>query len=170
MFLVSIITLNREIASLLIVLEVIMKKLFALVVASIVSSQAFALSSNVKMVALDDSEATNLCIVAAEKGLKEAKRVAVKHFADAEREISRMTCNGVSLKRFATKVQNKSLPPKVEAQKIVKFVPAINDDASNLCITALHQGIEAITDQKVLDDLYCNGVIVTKFAKYNAPK
>ncbi|QOL25424.1 hypothetical protein LP316_14165 [Thalassotalea sp. LPB0316] len=147
-----------------------MKKLFALVIVSIASTQAFALSSNVKMVALDDSPATNLCIVAAEQGYQAAKKVAVTQFSDANKELSHMTCNGKTLKRFASEVQKKALPEQPEVVKVKKFIPANNDDASNLCITALNQGIESIQDEKVLSDLYCNGVIVTKFAKTNAPQ
>lgn len=149
-----------------------MKKLFALVVASIVSSQAFALSSNVKVVALDDSQATNLCVVAATQGYGQAKKVAMGVFDNAERELATMTCNGMSLKGFAKKAQKQKAVETSPSQKVVKFVPAQNNEASNLCITALNEGIEAVAqvNRRALTDLYCNGVIVTKFARYNAPK
>lgn len=149
-----------------------MKKFIALAVASMVSSQAFALSSNVKVVAVDDSEATNLCVVAAKEGVAKAKLLANELFERPTQEVQRMTCNGMSLERFASKMQSKSTKVAQVSNKQVKFVPAADDEASKLCVAAINQGIDAVkaNNQRALNNLYCNGVLATRFAKGNAIK
>ncbi len=58
-------------------------------------------TDQVKFVAADLNPASNLCIIAAEKGIKAAKKAAVKLIGYNDYVEYTTTCNGMSLKNFA---------------------------------------------------------------------
>lgn len=76
---------------------------------SVLSLSAFASQNQVKLVAGDLNPETSLCLIAAESGVKAARRAASK--MDQKIEFVEYTtyCNGVTLKKFAKQYQTASV-------------------------------------------------------------
>lgn len=130
----------------------------ALFIASF-GSQA-ALSSDVKFVAADTSKDTNVCLVALNEGLAAAEQyIGVR--GEAALEIT--SCNGVSVYQFVKKYKVEKIKPV----KVVKYVPANSSQASELCVIAKEQGLDAVV--KVIGqkakNIYCNGTSIKNFAR-----
>lgn len=144
-----------------------MKTLFALLFVTSFASQA-ALNSNVKFVGKDNNAATQLCVVAAEKGMQAAKQVkGVSTFGT--------TCNGMSVYKFAKKHQKNNFAATttvtstttIELAKILKFVPADTTTESKLCTVAAEQGLRAAVKEggHNAKNLYCNNTTIKRFAR-----
>lgn len=65
------------------------------------SAMATTSQSTVKLVAGDLTPASNLCIIAAQEGIKAAKIAARKMLPKAEKVEYSTTCNGMTLNKFA---------------------------------------------------------------------
>ena len=90
-----------------------MKKLF-LVAATLLSANVFALSSDFKFVPANDSQPTNLCVIAAQDGIAAAKRVARQAGIFSDIAFNMTECNGQNIRRFAA--QFKQTPAELETK------------------------------------------------------
>jgi hypothetical protein len=112
-----------------------------------------------KFVSIDNSIASNLCVIAAENGYKKASSHAKKY---GKNYISTMTCNGKSIQQFS-----KSFEVKEVSSKEVLVVPANNSIESNLCALAVKDGLKSVistTDSDVSQTI-CNGQQIAHFVK-----
>lgn len=75
-----------------------MKTLFALLFVASFSSQALTINSSVQFIGADTSADTNVCIVAAQSGVKSEKHV-VSH------NVESTLCNGETVYNFSNKFQ-----------------------------------------------------------------
>ena len=144
-----------------------MKKLLTLASATLLSTQTLALSNDVKFVAADTDLATDLCLVAAKDGYFAAK-VAVKNSADISiNELPTVSCNGLSIKRFAKKFATVEVE-SVDINKVNYQFKAIDDsEATQICYVAAQQGIKQAKELagSNADAIICNGRSLTSFAR-----
>lgn len=117
-------------------------------------------ATNVKFVTTDNSDASNLCVTAAEKGLRAAKKNSDKFFFATK-------CNGQSIRAFANSFKTETV--EVEQTSGTEFLvkPANADTASQVCAKAAKSGIKSVigTVDFNLHALKCNGQSIFKFAK-----
>jgi hypothetical protein len=78
-------------------------------------SAAQASTANKKFVSMDNTVASNLCVIAAESGYKAAIVHASK---TSQRNIRDIICNGKSIKRFSKRTEVKEVLVALEANPI----------------------------------------------------
>ncbi|MDF2177209.1 hypothetical protein P2G88_03000 [Aliiglaciecola sp. CAU 1673] len=132
-----------------------MKKfVFAALVAAF-SASSLASKDNVRFVAVDDSLFSNICVVAAQEGVIAARKVAPREFNESIR------CNGQTINTFARQYTKADSAPIA-----YKFVLADERPESMLCKQAVSEGVESLgLTRGELDNIFCNGVRLTTFAK-----
>ncbi|MBU2882554.1 hypothetical protein KO525_08575 [Psychrosphaera sp. B3R10] len=145
-----------------------MKKLF-LAAATLMSANSFAMSTDYKFVAVNDTQVTNLCVIAAEQGISAAKKAARFSGLNTDGAFNSTECNGTSIRRFAAKF--KTQVEQVEAEQVeYVFKAKVQDDASQICVLAAEEGINAAIKAGGLEvtSYICNGINIKRFArKYN---
>ncbi|MBU2919167.1 hypothetical protein KO505_14565 [Psychrosphaera sp. F3M07] len=145
-----------------------MKTLFTAALFTLVSTQTFAQNSEYKFVALDNSEATDICLTAATVGYYKAKKIAKSSPLFNEVEFITTKCNGLSIRQFAKKyTEVANTTEEVINTVSYEFKPVDNDEASQLCAVAAKEGLrEAINiggrDAKFIT---CNGLRIETFAR-----
>lgn len=146
-----------------------MKTLTTLFAVALFSSQAFALSNDFKFVAIDETSATNVCLVAAEQGLEAAQKVAKKAGNYNLYDLQATSCNGVNIKRFARKYKQKGADvTALESTKVIyQFKALDNTQATQVCAIAAQQGIKQARKFAGLEAEYitCNGKSLLSFAR-----
>ncbi|NVK24563.1 MAG: hypothetical protein HWE10_06525 [Gammaproteobacteria bacterium] len=143
-----------------------MKKLVALFAATLFTAQASALSTDYKFVGVDATTATNVCLIAAESGFSAAQKAAKEDQNYDLYDLEATSCNGVNIKRFAKKFQQKAAP--VESTKVIyKFKALDNTEATQVCAIAAEQGIKQARQVAGSDAnlISCNGKSLTRFAR-----
>lgn len=140
-----------------------MKKLFTLTAITLFSLQATA-ANNIKFVAVDQTLETNLCFIAAEQGYNQAKLAAQTNANFNNAEFEATICNGLNIKRFARKFQQKTVKAKSTAYR---FELLDNTDATKYCAIAAQKGLaEAVNlGGEEVKSLICNGRYISSFAK-----
>lgn len=147
-----------------------MKKLF-LVAATLLSANVFALSSDFKFVPLNDSQPTNLCVIAAQDGIVAAKRSARQAGIFSDIAFNMTECNGQSIRRFASqfKQTNEELETQSEKSSQVNYEFKVIDQAepSLVCKIAAEQGLRQAlrVGGEVAVGYVCNGVTIQRFAR-----
>lgn len=139
-----------------------MKTLSLTFALTLTATQASALSNNVKFLAVDSTHETNLCVIAAEQGLKAARyasKLPAKVFLST-------LCNNQKIRSFAKKFEAKEA---LVAQSSVEYKFKTIDDSieSQTCAVAAQQGLRAATKLAGLDakSITCNGKSLRSFAK-----
>lgn len=140
-----------------------MKKLLTLTAITLFSLQATA-ASNIKFVAVDQTLETNLCFIAAEQGFDQAKLAAQSNANFNNAEFEATICNGLKIKRFARKFQQKLVKTKSTAYR---FELLDNTDATRYCAIAAQKGLEEAVSLGGEDvkNLICNGRYISSFAR-----
>ena len=123
------------------------------------ASAAQASTTIKKFVSLDDTVASNLCVIAAEDGYKKAVDHAKQY---GENYIKAMTCNGKGIQRFS-----KSFEIKEVSSKEVLVIPANNSIESNLCALAVKDGLKLVISSTDIDvsQTICNGQQIAHFCE-----
>ncbi|NMP32835.1 DUF3718 domain-containing protein [Thalassotalea sp. M1531] len=141
-----------------------MKTVLVAVLTLAVSFGASAKVSNVEFRALDQSVETQLCVAAAQGGLTAAKSTASSLGVKFGQIKNRLSCNDQSLIRFAAQFESQVEQPIKSV--VFKFKAADNQAASQICKEAVVNGLPAVQKQyKNIDDIYCNGQIISRFVK-----
>lgn len=135
-----------------------MKKLVSFLVLIAVSSAANALSSNVQIVAKNNTIETELCVVAAQQGIEKAAEQAALSGVTAK-SFAKMHCNGTDIKSFAATYTPKD--PVAINVKATVILAGNQSDESKLCVKAVTEGIKAIGH--IAPSLKCNGESVSDF-------
>ncbi len=146
-----------------------MKKLSFIPFLFLLSSITFANERN--LVPSDDSPYTAICIAAADSG--EALRTKMAQFAVTRRDIRELSCNSMSLDRFAAKYRTASAPAHEEPIRVFAFRESTSSDETSLCIAAATSNDEYL---RLKDELYshrfsnvstisCNNMPLRTFAR-----
>lgn len=131
-----------------------MKKLVGVISLVLASTNAFALSSNIEVVAKNTSFETNLCVIAAKQGYQ-----AVTEAAGNSHNLASTKCNGMDIKKFA-----KYFKPETAKKVVVKEVVMGNKSKeTQLCVKAVEEGVGAVGHK--VNTLKCNGQSVKSFVK-----
>lgn len=140
-----------------------MKKLLTLTAITLFSVQAIA-ANNIKFVAVDQTLETNLCFIAAKQGFAQAKLEAQKNADFNNAEFEATICNGLKIKRFAKKFQQKMNNTKSTAYR---FELLDNTEATKYCAIAAQKGLEEAVNLggEEVKNLICNGRYISYFAK-----
>ena len=127
------------------------------------TSAAQASTAIQKFVAVDNSAASNLCVIAAKDGFKAAVDHAIQQ---GEKNIQVMVCNGKSIQRFSKSFQAATTSDYVISKEIL-VVPANNSFESNLCANAVKNGLKAVSLNTDIDvsQTICNGQQIAHFVK-----
>jgi hypothetical protein len=136
-----------------------MKNLALALTIFLLSSAAQASTAIKKFVSLDNTAASNLCVIAAESGYSAAVNNASQF---GEKNIKSMICNGKSIQKFS-----KSFKVKESSAKEIKVVPANNSFESNICVQAVKNGLKSVTSSTDVDvsQTICNGQQIAHFVK-----
>lgn len=122
-----------------------------------------AAPSHYSFVAVDNNVHSNLCVIAAQQGLAQAKK--------SPAYTNTILCNGISIDRFATKYNVETSTMSEVKPVNVKIVAADDKPESQLCAKAAQQGVSALgMNNFQLEALYCNGRPVSSFVKLVAHK
>ncbi|MCP4321295.1 MAG: hypothetical protein GY787_05495 [Alteromonadales bacterium] len=112
-----------------------------------------------KFISVNNTIASNLCVIAAENGYGAAVNQAK---LSGEKDIKAVTCNGKSIRDFSKR-------PQVEEtiSKDVLVIPADNSFESNLCAQAVKYDIKAVSSTTDVDvnQTICNGQQIHYFVK-----
>lgn len=133
----------------------------ALLVAS--SSTALAHSENADFYAADTNPETEICLAAANAGLKAAKQKAKEFGPKYTYNLEQTLCNGVSIKSFAFKANLKS------KQSPISVYATDDSYESMLCANVANNGLSQIQKHArySLNNVKCNGKSLREFAKEN---
>jgi len=145
-----------------------MKKLFTAALLTLVSAQTFAASSNYKFVAVDQTDATEICLSAATVGYYEAKKIAKKSPLFNEVEFITTKCNGLSIRQFAKKyTEVANVPAEVTNTISYKFKTVDNTEASQICAVAAKEGMREAINVGGIEAKFitCNGLRIESFAR-----
>jgi len=136
-----------------------MKNIVIALAVFLFTSAAQASTTIKKFVSIDNTVASNLCVIAAEDGYKEAVNHAKQY---GKNYIAAMTCNGKGIQRFS-----KSFEVKEVSSKEVLVVPANNTIESNLCALAVKDGLKSVISNTDFDvsQTICNGQQIAHFVK-----
>ena len=129
---------------------------------TIVLTATSAQAANFSFESTDNSDASNLCIIAVEQGIKAADKAA-RSLGKATQNFTRTgKCNGMSVKSF---VQSYEVTPAAttESFKAVSFVAANDNKESAVCVQAATQGVSSISAFEKRS-VICNGRSIRKFA------
>ncbi|WP_286235105.1 hypothetical protein [Thalassotalea sediminis] len=141
-----------------------MKKLVLGFSLLLTATAANAISDNAKFVGVDKSLETSLCVTAVTKGFSAAYQEALTVSKTYAQTLHMNSCNGVSIKQFASPAIN------TVKTKVVKIVPADQSAESKLCVLAAQEGYKALLKKhnKALERIVCNGKEIKSFAKQRA--
>ena len=141
---------------------VLFSALIGLVSLNAVASPA----TQVKFKAVDQSAETQLCVAAAQGGLDSVRQEAEKFDLNFYHVKKSLVCNGYSLARFARQYEVKSTVPEVKRDIMFKFIAADKAVASQICADAMTNGYKnAASKYENIDNVYCNGQIISRFVK-----
>ena len=146
-----------------------MKKLSLLPFVLLLSSISFA--GEVNFVASDDSPYTAICIAAADSS--EALRTKMEQFAVTRRDIRELSCNSMSLDRFASKYRTATATAQEEPVKVFAFRESTSSNETSLCIAAATSNDEYLrlkgelySDRFVgASSISCNNMPLRTFAR-----
>ena len=132
---------------------------------TIVLTATSAQAANFAFESTDNSDASNLCIIAVEQGIKAADKAARSLGKATQDFVSIGKCNGMSVKSFAKSYEVKVVKPVTTAQsfKAVSFVAANDNKESAVCVQAATQGVSSISAFEKRS-VICNGRSIRKFA------
>jgi hypothetical protein len=145
-----------------------MKNLFTAVLLTLVSSQTFASQTDYKFVALDKTDATEICLSAAKNGYYEARKIAKNSALFSEVEFITTKCNGMSIRQFAKKyTEVASAPAELTNTVSYKFKTVDNTEESQICAVAAKEGMRKAINLGGLEAkfLTCNGLRIESFAR-----
>lgn len=148
-----------------------MKKLF-LAAATLLSANSFAMSTDYKFVAVNDTQVTNLCVIAAEQGISAAKKAARLTGIYSTGAFNSTECNGTSIRRFAAQFKTSSeLVEETQVEQVnYVFKAKLQNDATQLCVLAAKEGLNAAIEAggESVMSYTCNGINIKRFARrYN---
>jgi hypothetical protein len=137
------------------------------ILASSLSCASMANTDNILLVPADKSAQTQLCIQAAEKGLRNIDRKTNNAFN------SRFSCNGMTLTSFAKKYGKLSavdtdFVAKQIAKERIALVTGDNKITSRVCIDAVKNGIGTALKSHNISrhtTVICNGASLKKFVR-----
>ena len=126
----------------------------------LLTSATVTAATNVKFITTDNSEASDLCVIAAKEGFKAAQKKSDKYIFDTK-------CNGQNIRAFAKSFQTETKVTENVSSKEFLVKPANSDKASQVCAQAAKTGIKSVigTVDFNLHALKCNGESIFKFAK-----
>ena len=138
-------------------IEVFMKTLLLALTLVLTTATASA-ATNVKFVATDNSDVSNVCITAVKEGLRAAKKMSGSNFFNTK-------CNGQSVRAFADSHKVNTISDVSSKEYLVK--PANSNAASKACAQAAKSGVKSVigTVDFDLNTLKCNGQSIYRFAK-----
>lgn len=146
-----------------------MKKLFLAAATTLLSANSFAMSSDYKFVAVNDTQVTNLCVVAAEQGIVAAKKAARRSGIYSDVAFNATQCNDMSIRRFAAKFSSEQATNVDTTVNDVTYIFKTKDaaPASEVCKIAAESGMsEAIKAGGLEVTSYvCNGLGIQRFAR-----
>ncbi len=146
-----------------------MKKLSLLPLLLLLSSITFA--NEQMLVPSDESPYTAICIAAVESDA--ALSAKMEEFAVAIWDIRALSCNGLSLSRFAAKYRHDSDPANQGRVRVFAFRESISSNETSLCIAAATSNDEYDRLKDELFDnvrsnitsIYCNSMPLRTFAR-----
>ncbi|MDP5214439.1 exonuclease III [Pseudoalteromonas tunicata] len=133
------------------------------------SSNVLAQSNTDKFYAADSSIDSQICLTAAEQGFSAARKFANTNGLYISRFDTNFYCNGQPIDKFAAKFAKAKSVAVVNNAKVA-FYAADSKVESNLCVKALHEGINSLKTNRQLKSLQCNGVKIEQFIKRNSDK
>jgi hypothetical protein len=145
-----------------------MKNLFTAVLLTLASSQTFAAPSEYKFVAVDQTDATGVCLSAATVGYYEAKKIAKNTTLFNEVEFITTKCNGLSIRQFAKKyTAQANTATEVVSAVSYEFKTVDNSEASQICAVAAKEGMRKAINVGGEEAKYitCNGLRIESFAR-----
>lgn len=147
-----------------------MKNVFTALLLTLASSQAFAAQNDYKFVALDNTDATSVCLTAAKVGYYQAKKIARVAPSFNEVEFITTKCNGLSIRQFANKYAQSQLvssDTNKQNQVAYQFKAVDNSEASQICAFAAKEGFRKAINANGEDTKYitCNGLRIESFAR-----
>lgn len=146
-----------------------MKKLSLLPLLLLLSSITFA--NGPMLIPSDDSPYTAICIAAVESDA--ALSAKMEEYAVAIWDIRKLSCNGMSLSRFAAKYGHDSGPANSSPVKVFAFRESISSNETSLCIAAATSNDEydRLKDELFgnlrsnIAGIYCNSMPLRTFAR-----
>jgi hypothetical protein len=149
-----------------------MKKIILAVAALVATSSVMATPVNYKYVAANQESATQLCVIAANEGIEASKEASVEMGVSFYNFNKTMTCNGLRLKSFISKINKVNEVEEeiqVVATKKVKMISTdiVNIEESEVCIKAAKDGMKKAQRSYAGDatGIVCNGLSIRSFAK-----
>ena len=145
-----------------------MKNLFTAALLTLASSQVFAAPSDYKFVALDQTDATELCLSAATVGYYETKKIARTSSLFNEVEFITTKCNGMSIRQFAKKYTEIANVPEQSVNTVAyEFKAVDNTEASQICTVAAKEGMRKAINLGGVEAKFitCNGLRIESFAR-----
>lgn len=117
-------------------------------------------ATNVKFVTTDNSPASNLCVTAAQEGLKAAQKSSNEFIFSTK-------CNGKSIRAFANAYKVNAVELENASSKEYLVKPANTDKASEVCAQAAKTGVKSVIGTVDFDlrKIKCNGQSIYRFAK-----
>lgn len=142
-----------------------MKNLLTALLLTLASTQTFAAPSPFKFVASDNTEATQICLTAAEQGYFETRKIAKSSQKFSEVEFMTTKCNGQSIRQFAKKYTE--VADTTFGTVTYKFETLDNSDATQICAIAAQEGLKQALNVGGQDAKYitCNGIRIQSFAR-----
>ncbi|MFC4700208.1 hypothetical protein ACFO4O_08580 [Glaciecola siphonariae] len=126
-------------------------------------------ASNVVLKPVNNNLETQVCYVAATKGLNAAKLFVAKQdmtFSSFSRSV---TCNGVSIEDFANKyaVKSNANEEAIKQQLSTYKLVALDNKESQLCVDAVVLGEQRARAKHGIDDevVFCNSKTLGSFAR-----
>lgn len=142
-----------------------MKKLFLTVLTTVLSFNLLAAPTGVKLVALDQTAETQVCLEAANNGLRSAMKKSVNLGINYDGFEYVTMCNDQPLVSFARKFKKPSIET-VKETKTFKFVAANMARESQICAEAVTNGVDSVTEQHGnVENIICNGKSIVRFVK-----
>lgn len=145
-----------------------MKNLFTAALLVLASSQTIAAPSEYKFVALDQTDATDVCLSAATVGYYEAKKIAKNAASFNEVEFITTKCNGLSIRQFAKKYSAlANTTTEVVNTVSYEFKTVDNTEESLICAVAAKEGMKKAINLGGLEakSITCNGLRIESFAR-----
>jgi len=134
--------------------------------ALITLASSFTFANDVVFKATDDSIASQACVAAATGGLRAVKDLVIENNINYNDFRSTVSCNAMSLTRFARTYASQNIVSEAEAPEFVRLVAKTETVESQLCVDAAIMGEQAArAKHNVLDRVTCNGKVLSRFVK-----
>lgn len=137
--------------------------------ALITLASSYTFANDVVFKATDDSIASQACVAAATGGLRAVKDLVIENNINYNDFRSRVSCNSMSLTRFARTYASQNIVSESEEAKAPEFVRLVAKTQaveSQLCVDAAVMGEQAArAKHNVLDRVTCNGKVLSRFVK-----